>query len=136
MNKLDKKQLDEKDRLDQSIHDELDNVEDAINTYNEKVAALFAELITSNVEKLNTVISEARDFVDALKSDAQDHYDEKSEGWQEGEKGQSYQEWIGEMESVVDMLEDVAVTEPDELTMDDVVEMDREVMSNVPDEPS
>lgn len=134
MNKLNKEQQENKNRLNQKIHDELDNVEEAINTLNERVKALYAELIVPAVDKLNLTLEEVRNFADEVKSEAQDYFDERSEKWQEGDKGQQYQEWINSMETVAE-LEDIETVEPDDLMIIDDIYLEREILSSITDSP-
>ena len=48
---------------------------------------------------LEDAISAFADETESLKSDMQDHFDERSENWQDGEKGQAWQEFIDELDS-------------------------------------
>lgn len=43
-----------------------------------------------------------------LACDMHDYFDDKNEGWQTGEKGDEYQEWINSVEEKVDMLDEIA----------------------------
>jgi polyhydroxyalkanoate synthesis regulator phasin len=135
MNKLSKKQLEQRDHFDSRIHDHFDELEAAISTFNEKVAALHAELIVPEVEKLNVTLGEAKEFVDELHSDAENYYNERSEKWQEGDKGQEYNTWFENMSNVGESIEEVEVPEPTEITLDDLIDMDREVMNEITDSP-
>lgn len=137
MNKLSKKQQDRRDELDHSIHEAFDELEAGIAEYNLQVQALYAKHIGPVIEDMNLLFGEARDFVDELHSDAENHFNERSEKWQEGEKGQEYNAWYDNMENVKDSIEDIDATahKPDELTVESITELDREVMNEVTDSP-
>lgn len=94
-------------------------LEDAIREYNERVAALHAEVLAQHVDAYNEAVSNARDFVEEIQTRAQEEFDGKSERWQEGDKGQAAQswqeEWAGTSLDDIDMDEPQGIIEP---TMD------------------
>ena len=95
-------------------------LEDAINEYNEKARALFVN-VTENAEDLQSAIDDANALLDGVREDAQAHYDEKSEKWQESDKGTDYQEWISELEQTLD---DVEVDAPEDVSEPDFSAID------------
>lgn len=52
-------------------------------------------------DKLNAVLEDINEFI----NDARASYDDKSERWQESDKGQAVDTWIGELEQARDDLE-------------------------------
>lgn len=108
-----------------------DKVNAAVETYNEKVTELKAA-VQEAVDEYNGALAEARGFVEDVASQAQSEYDDKSERWQESEKGMSVAEWISEWESAE--LEDIELTFPDDLALDDIEHPD--VIENLPEEAS
>jgi hypothetical protein len=40
--------------------------------------------------------------------DAQEYFDDRSENWQEGERGEAYQEWIDSLDALRDTAEGIA----------------------------
>lgn len=72
--------------------EQLDSAHDAIcqavDAYNEELAEY-----SGKVQAL-------RDYRDELVAEMQCYYDEKSERWQDGEKGAAYQTWIDEWETL------------------------------------
>lgn len=49
------------------------------------------------LERANAEVDSAHSFIDELTSAQQDLFDEKSEKWQEGEKGEAVQGWLDEL---------------------------------------
>ena len=45
--------------------------------------------------------------LESVRDDAQQYYDDRSEGWQDGDKGQSYSEWIEQLEAAIEILNDL-----------------------------
>src|SRR5262245_24268876 len=95
------------DRVNDSIavaqdkmKDALVDVNDVIDTYNEKV-------------------EEVREFVERVASDFRSDFEDKSEGWQEGERGQTVGEFI-------DAWENLEINQVDRITLPDV-ELDDEI---------
>lgn len=81
--------------------------------------------VDAAIIKYNEVLYDARDFASTITADAQSHYDDKSDKWQEGDRGTSYQDFINEWEGV----------ELDDIDFDDVD--DHAVkLEELPEEPS
>lgn len=59
------------------------------------------------VEKHMAAIEDARLFFEELAQKKQESYDNKSEKWQEGDKGQEEQENISSLEDITNSLESV-----------------------------
>lgn len=125
MNKISKdrqKQIDAlRERYDAARADldtEQSNANEAIKTAAEKVNEKIADL--------NAIIEEANSLREEIESDAQNYYDEKSEAWQDGERGSAYsdfiQSWGEEIETIEDVsIDEIAVVEdvPETLLSDD-----------------
>jgi hypothetical protein len=75
-------------------------IEDLIREFNEKV-----------VDPLNEKLNEVRGFVEDIKNERQGEFDDKSERWQEGERGEAAQEWIQRYESAESELEEMSQIE-------------------------
>jgi chromosome segregation ATPase len=99
------------------------------------------EIINTAVEKINGAIdtynealNSARGYVEDIQSQAQSDYDDKSERWQESERGGAVQEWISTLENLVAEMEDVeqlALDLPDNNYTDH-----SEFFDTIEDEPS
>ena len=79
-------------------------VEEAVDTYNEKLDAL------------RTFFSEAQD-------EASNTFQDRSEKWQEGEKGQALSAWIESLEEIVN-FDDLTTPDLDSIEVDEPTEMD------------
>lgn len=89
----------------------------AIDTYNAQVEDLQGA-VTEALEAYNNALNDARSWCEDIASAAESAYDEKSEKWQEGEKGQEASEFKDAWQGVY--LDDVEVTFPDALETPDV----------------
>lgn len=114
--KLSKQQMKERDVLVRRIVETKGKLEDAVAEFNEKLSSLKAPVEESTV-KLNELIAEANELVSAIHSDMEMYYDDRSEQWQEGEKGQDYLSW---MEEFATEFDEVDVEFPGNLEMPDV----------------
>jgi len=52
-------------------------------------------------------IGKARSLLDIVQTEMQSYYDDRSQVWQEGERGEIFQERIASVESVLDALADL-----------------------------
>lgn len=77
----------------EAIHAE---IEDLIAQYNADIAAL--------VERFADATDIARGLVEDAASAADVYFDDKSEKWQEGDRGQAYQAWQGRLQDVAEAI--------------------------------
>ena len=111
MTKFTKFEVAEIDKLCNRLRDGYDELNAAIDKYNEAVKALW-EPVQKALDTYNEAISDANCYAnDELTSGMQEYYDEKSEKWQQGEKGQRFDAWLQEWSTE---LEQVSLDEPDE----------------------
>ncbi len=90
--KLDKSETTVRDQFIEGLREAAGKVEDAINVYNEAVLALRTTLEAA-VAEYNEVVLAAQGFAEDIGRRADEEFDDKSERWQEGDKGQSAGEW-------------------------------------------
>jgi len=114
--KLDKKEVGERDGLLEELRDARTALEEAVAAYNAAVEALKAPLL-AELEKYNEVVEKARDFVEDIANVAEEQFGDKSEKWQEGEKGVAAREWIDAWQN--EDLNAVEIEFPDELSLPD-----------------
>jgi hypothetical protein len=81
------------------------------------LAEIFEADTARLLEKFAEIQSEACAIMEDAASEAESYYDEKSEKWQEGERGQAYSEWKDRLREIADSLGE-ALDAPD-LTMPD-----------------
>lgn len=90
-------------------------LEDELAVYNEKLAEL-REPLEKVQSDYNEAVAAARDFVADIVSQADSDISDKSEKWQEGERGQAASNWRDEWENA--SLDDLEIEWPDELQFD------------------
>lgn len=112
---------------------ELDEViEKEIATIEDSYAAMNAA-----VETYNDFLGEARGFVEDLANEHEGEYDDKSENWQDGERGQATRQWLDALQEVYDTrlddVEDFVFESPALAGMEP--EDHAEIIDNIPPEP-
>jgi F0F1-type ATP synthase membrane subunit b/b' len=132
--KLTKAQIEQKGELSAKLTTALDELNASVEAFNLAVADERATLQTS-LDAYNAVLSEAREFASDIASQADQDISDKSEKWQEGERGQAAIEYKDAWETLAQSsLDDLEIEMPDELEIDEpdhVGELD-----NAPEEAS
>lgn len=107
-------------------------IEAAIERFNEEVDKLKDD-VNGAVEDYNTAREAALAIVEEVKDSAQSYYDDRTEKWQEGDKGQEYSEWCTALDNVnSDGLE---VEFPDDLEAPEMNDADEfEALPHAPGE--
>jgi hypothetical protein len=89
----------------------------AVEDYNAAAATAWEKLIVPALEAYNNTLDEARAFAENIASNVESFYDEKSEKWQEGDRGSAVQdmqdEWISFDASEVEIDAPDELDEPD-----------------------
>jgi molecular chaperone DnaK (HSP70) len=89
--------------------------DDAKSELEEKISDLVTEFNEKYLAPLNEKIEEARGFVEDIKNERQEEFDDKSERWQEGERGEAAQEWLQSWENAESELSEISNVEPPDL---------------------
>jgi hypothetical protein len=113
--KLDKQELARCQQFEVDLREAQGELEDAVSVYNDAVAEARGTLEDA-LAKYNELVAEARGFVEDIASTASGEIDDKSEKWQEGERGRAAIEWKDAWENAT--LEDVAIEFPDDVAID------------------
>jgi len=122
MRKLTRDQIKERDDFVKSIASAGEELMEAIDEYNSKKKELF-EAITEKLDALKEAVACADEFRENIHGDMDAFAGEKSDKWQESDRGQSYQNDFMEPwnESLTDLLEgELNLDEQDDLEMPDV----------------
>ena len=114
--KLDKQDMTRREKLVEELRDGRGVLEDAVSTYNAAVEALKAPLL-AELGKYNDIVEEARGFVEDIANTADGEFDDKSEKWQEGERGQEARDWIDAWQN--EPFDALEIAFPDELILPD-----------------
>ena len=59
----------------------------------------------TDLQKAEALLEEAKNLITGVQESLQDDFDNKSEKWQEGEKGEEAQQLIDDLSSIVDEVE-------------------------------
>lgn len=124
-----KAQLKQKDEVVNKLSQAWESFSNAVDDFNEKVQEEF-EGLREKVAAYNEALSEARDFVNEIAQETADYISDKSDKWQEGDKGQAYSSFQEAYESLD--LDDVELDEPEPVEID--CETHYELIDQLPNE--
>ena len=65
------------------------------------------EKINGAIDTYNGVLSDARSYIEDIASRAESDFEDKSENWQSGERGEATREWIDSIDNAVSEMEDL-----------------------------
>jgi hypothetical protein len=114
--RADKNTLRVRDALVSQLSEKRAELDKALEAYNEQIAPLSADLRQA-VQDYNTLLFDVRALIEEFATEMQGEFEDKSERWREGDRGQSISEWISELESASD-FEDIEFEEPQEIVID------------------
>jgi hypothetical protein len=127
--KLTKDESARRDKILGELQTERSKLEDAISVYNANVEDLKNPVVAA-LEQYNAVVEEARGFAEDVANQAEQDYDDKSDKWQEGDKGQAASGWKDEWENAD--FQEFEIEFPDELPSD--LPEHAETLENLPGE--
>lgn len=110
--KLDKEQ---RARLSK-LRDEYREAVAAVNAEKEEAEAEIAKAVSTlndRIADLNAIIENANELRDQIQSEIADYIGEKSDKWQEGDRGQAFEEWRSQWDNEVETVDPV-----DEITIE------------------
>lgn len=96
--KLTREELDRKNELLHKLHAERTTIDEAVEAFNEALTVA-RDKLNASIDTYNEAREEVRGFVEDIARQAEEDYGDKSERWQEGERGEQVQEWINELQS-------------------------------------
>lgn len=116
-------------------------LDDAVAVYNDGREEALASLEDAR-DGFNSLLEDTKAFVSDITGNAQSEYDERSEKWQDGERGRAASAWINEWaEANFDPIDletgqplDIQLLYPEELDPD-YIEDRAELLENLPTEP-
>ncbi len=115
MRSLTKEEMKQKAAIAVKLASLREDAETALGIYEEDCGAAFGKLEAA-VNLLNEALEEAELFAEDIASDRRGDFDEKSEKWQEGERGSAAEEWISQWEGA--SFDRVELEQPQEITLD------------------
>lgn len=104
-----------------AVRTKKDALNRAIADYNDRLAELRSKL-EDYINDCDGAISDLRNFVEAVRDEAQSEYDDKSDTWRDGDKGQAVLDWINTFDSI--SLEDVDLDLPDDIAEVEIDSLD------------
>lgn len=113
--KLNKDEKARRDQLVKDLQEHVSKLEDAVNVYNDETAKLRAPVETA-LAAYNEIAEQARGFAEDIANQADSDISDKSEKWQEGERGQAATEWKDAWEGID--ISEVEVEWPEDLTIE------------------
>lgn len=114
--KLSKEESKQRVDLIARLQDAAEEVETAVSQFN----SILEEERGNVEEKLaayNSVLAEAKEFAEGVSTRAEEEISEKSDGWQESDRGRAAQEWQEEWANLC--LDEAEIDWPDELSWDE-----------------
>jgi hypothetical protein len=115
MNKLSKAHQEQLAALRAEYTAARDDIATAAATANEQIRHLTDDL-NEKIAVLNDVIERGNALRADIESAAQEHYESKSETWQEGERGSAYSDFVQSWGEELESVEEVEVEEIDPLS--------------------
>lgn len=131
MFKLTKAELIQRVDLVERLNAAATKVEEAIDTFNERLAEQ-KEALEAAVVAYNEILSEVREFAEEIATEAESAISDKSEKWQDGDKGQAATEFKDAWEGL--SFDDLELDLPEELTFEAPGHSDD--LENAPEEAS
>jgi hypothetical protein len=110
--RLSKDEIARRDEIISAMREKYNDLDDEIRDYNEKLAALKAP-VEAALEAYNATLSDARAFAEDIAGQADSDISDKSEKWQEGERGQAATAWKDEWEAL--SFDSISIDFPDEI---------------------
>lgn len=133
MKKIAKEQRDERNQLIATLETRRNELNDKISHFNEQLHQNLEDVKQAHSE-VNEALAALKEWRDAVVGDMDNYYDEKSENWQEGDRGQSYTAWKETYENL-DIEEELDLTLPDEIEEPTDLDQLIEDINELPEEP-
>lgn len=125
---IDKATLQQKQEVCTKLNEAFDSLQEEVEAFNNIMLERWTKVSVA-IDVYNAAISDANEWQSVVASEIQDFIGDKSEKWQEGEKGQAYASWKEQYE---EELETVELEKPDEVVFDN--DNPSELLDQKPDE--
>jgi DNA repair exonuclease SbcCD ATPase subunit len=120
--KLDKAQTERKAEIISRWREAQENLAREVETFNEKMRDAFRDVETAR-DEYNSALADALSFAEDVATDAQEYFDNKSEKWQESDKGAAHTDWMdtlsnfGAEECNLDTPDDLEAPSDDDVSL-------------------
>lgn len=128
--KLTKAQSTELNVLASKLREQAEALETTVTEVNAEIASLVETKVNEQIKSYNETLQEARDLIEGFASDLRGEFDDKSETWQEGDRGQAVSSFVEEYESV-----DLTDLDTIDMEISLEVEDDASTLEALPTEP-
>lgn len=95
-----------------NLRDEVERKIESFERAKEKDDEALNNALNNALAELMVTLSEIRDFISGVSGRLRDEYDEKSEAWQDGDRGQEVDEFIQQWEDAENIFEDPEIEGP------------------------
>ena len=126
--KLSKDERSRREEIVAALREAADKITEAVDAYKEALVAPTAA-VEAAVAAYNAALAEASEFAQEVSGRIGDDIDEKSEKWQESEKGEAAGAWRDAWDEL--SLDDIEIEFPDEIEFDTPEHADE--LENAPD---
>jgi hypothetical protein len=124
MKKLSKAQQTTHETISAKLSGSREDLKGAVSTFNDKVAALFAEIVQPEVDAFNAAATESNEFLQEVHEEMDSFYEDRSDKWKEGDAGSAYEDWKSSWEMEIGEVELEEPAAYDEPEMDGVDEFE------------
>lgn len=133
MDKLKPEQYARLQELYKATENALSDVESAIQDFNREMQIKYDEEVVTAANDFNAAREKLQAFIDELKQEATEHFDDQHEDWQQSDEGNDYSNWIDKFEAAYNDLDDNF--EPDEFSELSEPEFDFSSVENIEESP-
>lgn len=99
-------------RLEAAEHDLRNN----LLSLQERVHRAWVEEIEPRIQELDAAAEDGNAFIESVKEEMEDYYENRSEAWQTGDRGEAFKDWQAEWDIELGILE---LEEPEIPELDD-----------------
>jgi hypothetical protein len=129
MKNLTKEQSKRKAQIAQALTEVGNELQNAINQFNEQMTAAFAP-IEELQGRYNELITEANGYIGTVHEQQEAYEGERSDAWHNGDSGQAYRDWMGEWSLDIGEIEVCAPNSIEEPAIDAA-----DLLRELPDQP-
>jgi hypothetical protein len=90
--------LQDRDVICQQLRTQYEALEEAVDAFNAAMEAQW-EGVANALEAYNSTVEQANEWLSMVSSEIEAYMSDRSEKWQDSERGQAYEQWKNEFES-------------------------------------
>lgn len=134
MEKMNKDQYDRLQTLLRACENARDDLEGVIEDFNREMSLKYDDEVLPAAKDFNVAREKLQSYLDDLKQEAIDHFDNQTDNWQASSEGEDYQSWIDQMEAAYEDLDNEFEPDSfDELDLPD--DIDLSATENIGEKP-